>query len=342
LNHPLSSIYGAAVTWRRQWFARSGARRRRLSRPVISVGNLRVGGSSKTPVVAHITQLLLDAGERPAILTRGYARRTSVDGVTVVADGGGILVGVDLAGDEPLMLARKLPGALVLVGANRYESGRVAETTLGATVHVLDDGFQHLALERDVDLLLATEDDLSDQPLPMGRLREPLAAAAAADAALIDAGYLAAAERVSRRLGLQTAFQITRTLGAPRTFSGDTVVVPPESRVFGVAGIAKPQRFFSDITSAGWQLVGTMAFRDHHVFSRRDVARIAQAARSSAAAIVLTTEKDAVRLLDHDLGDLPIAFVPLMTGVEPADRFREWLFARMRHAPSSLSLSPQP
>src|SRR5258706_8803262 len=107
------------------------------------------------------------------------------------------------------MLARRLRGAIVLVGANRYLSGRLAEERLGATVHVLDDGFQHLALARDVDLLLSSEDDLGDQPLPMGRLREPLAAASAADAALVDAGYTAAAERVARGLGIATAFRIT-------------------------------------------------------------------------------------------------------------------------------------
>lgn len=327
--HPLSALYSAAVTWRRHWFARDRSRRRRLSRPVISVGNLCVGGSSKTPIVAYVTQLLLDAGERPAILTRGYARRRAADGVTVVSDGSGVLVGVDLAGDEPLMLARRLPGAIVLVGANRYLSGRLAEERLGATVHVLDDGFQHLALVRDVDLLLASEDDLGDQPLPVGRLREPLTAASAADAALVDAGYAAAAERVARGLGISTAFRITRTLAAPRTLAGETVVVPTESRVFAVAGIARPERFFSDIASAGWQLVGTMAFRDHHYFTTRDMARIGRSARSAAAAIVLITEKDAVRMMEFDLGDLPIAFVPLTTGVEPADRFRDWLLARV-------------
>src|SRR5262249_36475033 len=149
---------------------RDRSRSRRLSRPVISVGNLRVGGTGKTPVAAVVAQALLAAGERPAILTRGYARRAPADGVTVVSDGRTILTGVDAAGDEPLMLARALPDAMVLVGANRYLSGRLAEERLGATVHVLDDGFQHLELARDVDLLVVSEDDLNDQPLPFGRL----------------------------------------------------------------------------------------------------------------------------------------------------------------------------
>ena len=132
------------------------SRRRRLSQPVVSVGNLRVGGSGKTPIVAHIARLLLERGERPAILTRGYARRCRPDGVTVVSDGTTILAGIESAGDEPLMLARALPGVPVLVGANRYLSGRLAEERFGATVHLLDDGFQHLELARDVDLLLVS------------------------------------------------------------------------------------------------------------------------------------------------------------------------------------------
>ena len=329
--HLLSTAYGAVATWRRQWFLRHPSRRRTLGRPVISVGNLSVGGSGKTPVVAYIARMLVEAGERPAILTRGYARRITAPGVTVVSDGRRILADVDAAGDEPLMLARAVPGAAVLVGADRYESGRLAERRFEATVHLLDDGFQHFALTRNVDLLLASEEDLIDRPLPGGRLREPLASAAAADAALVMAGYATAAERVGRALGIATVFRVTRTLGSPRTLAGESVVVPSAARVFLVAAIARPERFFSDVASAGWQVVGTMAFRDHHYFTRKDIARITRAARSAAAAIVLTTEKDAVRLRVGDMSDdLPIASVPLMIAIDPADGFRDWLLARLR------------
>lgn len=326
----LSAAYGAVATWRRQRFTRDPSRRHRLRRPVVSVGNLGVGGGGKTPVTGYIARLLLEAGERPAILTRGYARRRPVDGVTVVSDGRQVLTGVDAAGDEPLMLARGLPGVMVFVGAGRYLSGRLAEEQFGATVHVLDDGFQHFDLARDVDLLLASEDDLSDRPLPAGRLREPLSAASAADAALVMAGYATAAERVARALGVPTVFRVTRTLGVPRTLAGDSVVVPSESRVFLVAAIARPERFFSDVASAGWQVVGSMRFQDHHYFTPRDVARVIKAARSAAAAIVLTTEKDAVRLNAAEMDDLPIASVPLMVGIDPADGFRDWLLGRIR------------
>lgn len=330
----LTAAYSAAAAWRRRWYAADPARQRSLERPVISVGNLRVGGSGKTPIVGYIARLLVEQGERPAVLTRGYARRIASPGVTVVSDGQRILADLDSAGDEPLLLARALPTVPVLVGADRYLSGRLAETRFGVTVHILDDGFQHLELARGTDLLLVGEDDLTDQPLPAGRLRESIAAAASADAALVLAGYPSAAERIGRAFGVSRVFRVTRTLGAPRMIAGarDSVVVPSGSRVFVVAGIARPERFFSDVVSVGWDIAGTMTFRDHHRFTRRDMDRIAAAAKSAAAAIVLTTDKDAVRLAPHVHGDLPVAAVPLHVGVEPTDGFRDWLMARLRPA----------
>jgi tetraacyldisaccharide 4'-kinase len=332
LIRTLGTIYGAAASWRRRWYARHPERQRRLTRPVISVGNIGVGGSGKTPLVEHIARLLVSAGERPSILTRGYGRRLPSPGSTVVSDGTRVLACVDESGDEPLMLAQALQdkGVIVVVGADRYVSGLLAENRLGVTVHILDDGFQHFSLARDVDLLATSEHDLADQPLPAGRLRETLTSASAADAALVDAGYLPAAERVGRRLGVTTVFRVTRTLEPPRMVkTGETVVVPGGSRVFGVAGIARPERFFSDLVATGWDVVGTIAFRDHHRFTRADVIRIEREARKAAAAIVLTTAKDAVRLAADDLRDLPVAFVPLTASIEPAEDFLAWLRGRL-------------
>jgi tetraacyldisaccharide 4'-kinase len=324
-------MYGAAAAWRRRWYGADATRRRRLAQPVVSVGNLRVGGSGKTPIAEYIARLLRAEGHRPAILTRGYARRVVSDGVTVVSDGTTVLATLDTAGDEPIMLARALPGVGVFVGADRYLSGCLAERRFGATVHILDDGFQHLELMRDVDLLLAAEEDLSDRPLPGGRLRERLEAATVADAVLVTAGYDTAADRIGRALGVPTVFRVTRTIGAPREITGarESVVVPPGSRVFVVTGIARPDRFIADVVGAGWEIAGMLLFRDHHRFDGRDIKRIAAAAKASASAIVLTTEKDAVRLAACDLRAMPIASVPLSVGVEPVERFRSWLLERV-------------
>ena len=330
-----------AAAWRRRWYAADPTRRRRLARPVISVGNLNTGGSGKTPVVLEIARLLVESGERPAILTRGYGRHVAPDGVTVVSDGEWMLAGVEVAGDEPLMLARAQPTVPVLVGADRYLSGRLAEQRWGVTVHLLDDGFQHLALARDVDLLIARPDDLTDLVLPAGRLREPLAAASAADALLVFDGTPEAVDLLRNRLGVETVFRAKRALGAPRWIvPGEAEPIPTDRPVFAVAGIARPERFFADLTARGWQLAGRMTFRDHHMFTDIDIGRIADAAGASAAAAILTTEKDAVRLEVRNLSRLRVAAVPLTVAIDPPD-FTAWLLQRLRGAhPGSLTTHP--
>lgn len=301
-----------------------------MSRPVISVGNLTVGGAGKTPMVAYISRLLCERGERPAVLTRGYARRRAEDGVTVVSDGRRVLADVASAGDEPLMLARALPGVAVLVSADRHLAGLLAERQFCATVHILDDGFQHVQLSRTVDLLLVEEEDLVDRVLPAGRLREPLADAPVANAVLVTTDDGSTAERVGRALGVGSVFRVARAFGAFRSIpSGDPVVVPAGRRLFATAAIARPERFFSDLVAAGWPLAGSIGFRDHHRFTPHDIARVAAAAKASGAAMVVTTEKDAVRLAACDLGDLPVASVALTVGVEPAAAFRDWLLDRL-------------
>jgi tetraacyldisaccharide 4'-kinase len=323
-----SSIYGAVVRLRRQGYARDPCRQRHLVRPVVSVGNLRAGGAGKTPAVACLARLLADGGERPAILSRGYARRRAADGVTVVSDGSRVVADLDEAGDEPLMLARALPGVMVLVGADRFLAGRLAEERLGATLHLLDDGFQHLALARDVDLLIVDEADLADRLLPAGRLRETLEAARRADAILTPT--TCDADGLRQALGVSTVFGLTRRIGWPRWLAGgDPVALGPADPVLAAAAIGRPDRFFDDLSAAGWHVVGTLAFRDHHRFTARDVERLARACRSSGARAVLVTDKDAVRLESRGVGDLPLASVPLTVTID-APSFEPWLLARLR------------
>lgn len=327
-----SSVYGAATRWRRRWYGADPRRRRRLARPVVSIGNLRVGGSGKTPLVAHIARLLLDRGERPAILSRGYARRVSSDEVTIVSDGTRVLADLDHAGDEPLMLARALTGVPVLVGRDRHRSGRVAEDRLGATLHLLDDGFQHVELERDVDLLAISEDDLTERLLPAGRLREPLETAAVADGLLVTASAEGGVARVARALGAHSAgvFTVSRALGPLRwVVPAGPLPVPEAGPVVAVSGIARPERFHADLAAAGWRVAATVVFPDHHLFTATDLERVAATARQASASAVLTTEKDAVRLESHPLTGLRVAVVPLVTTVTPVS-FVDWLLDRMR------------
>jgi tetraacyldisaccharide 4'-kinase len=316
----LSTLYAAIARRRREFYAARPDRRRRLRRPVVSVGNLAVGGRGKTPVVACLARLLVEMGERPAILSRGYRRRRPDDGVVVVRDADAIRADLDRAGDEPLMLARQLPGVPVLVSSDRYVAGRLAEQQLGATVHVLDDGFQHLQLDRDVDLVIVAAEDVSAdaRTLPEGRLREMPDALIAADAVLAMDGSVL--EHASREAA-PAAFRLRRIVGEIE-----------KGPIMAVAGIAGPERFFEDLRNAGHAVVATAAFRDHHRYSRRDLDRLARTARAAGAARVVTTEKDFVRLLPFRPFPLPIDWVPLTMEPDPLPDFRAWLAAALNAA----------
>ena len=330
----LSRLYGSVARRRRRWYARRPAARRKLERPVISVGALAVGGSGKTPVAARVAALLAAAGERPAVLSRGYARRRPLDGVVVVRDWQAVRAGVDEAGDEPLMLARALPDAAVLVSEDRYLAGRFAETVLGATVHVLDDGFQHLRLQRDVDLLLLPERDVDDpRTLPGGRLREPLEAARTAGAALVETPHPATARDVAGRCGIARAFHFTRAILAPRdAVSGEPADLSAGSPIVAVAGIARPQAFFDGLRRAGYALAAAAAFRDHCRYTAGDVARIGRLAAEHRAEHVVTTEKDLVRLLPHAPFRFSLLAAPLQVEIEPPAAFHAWLAEQVSRA----------
>jgi tetraacyldisaccharide 4'-kinase len=309
----LSALYAAAVRRRREYFAARPHVRRRLRRPVISIGNLAMGGRGKTPVVAATARMLMEMGERPSVLSRGYARRAAEDGVVVVRDARDIRADLDRSGDEPLMLARLLPGAIVMASADRYLAGVLAERHFGATVHLLDDGFQHLSLDRDVDIVIVAREDV-ERPLtiPSGRLREPLDTLVAANAILTaddDVEVEAAAEAEI------PVFRLRRSLEAPARAEA----------AFAVAGIAGPDRFFGDLRAAGWRLAGTMTFRDHHRYSRSDLDRIVAAARRAGAGSVVTTEKDLVRLLRFRPFAMPVISAPLTMEAAPREAFRHWL-----------------
>lgn len=318
----LSALYAAVARRRREWYATRPERRQRLKRPVVSIGNLAVGGRGKTPLTASVARILTGLGEVPAILSRGYGRAIPDKDVVVVRDRTGIRADLGRAGDEPLVLARQLPGVPVLVCADRYRAGRFAEDHLGATVHVLDDGFQHLQLDRDLDLVIVGREDIAHPvTLPGGRLREPLDTLIAADA------VLAEDDVVIESAGFDLpVYRIRRETPTDR---GATVAAAGGRPVVAVAGIASPGRFFADLRQGGWTVAATMVFKDHHRFTSRDVERMALAARTAGAALVVTTEKDYVRLLPFEPWPLPIVFVPMAVRPEPFDRFREWIGAEL-------------
>ena len=328
----ISSLYATAARYRRGYYSRRPELRRVLHRPVISIGNLAVGGRAKTPLAALVAARLRDLGETPSILSRGYGRRDAPDGVVVVRDPRGIRADLDRSGDEPLMLARQLDDVAVLVSSSRYLAGRLAEHHFQCTVHVLDDGFQHFTLHRDADLVVIGREDLErPHTVPGGRLREPLDAAAAADAFValddVNEGQVRelAAARLDRAGKARPVWRGSRTQGAATTGEPDAQIPPSAGPAIAIAGIAHPASFFDGLKGRGWTIARQRGFRDHHRYSRGDVAAIFDEARASGARLVLTTEKDFVRLLPFRPFPVPVAYVPLTLSIEPGAAFDDWL-----------------
>ncbi len=323
---PWQRLYGAAHSLRWHWYLR---RAQKLPRPVVSVGSLHWGGAGKTPLVAAIARRLLERGLRPAILSRGYGRQDK--GVHVVSTGEGPLLGPLVAGDEPVLLAGDLPGTSVVVGRDRYEAGRHALERIDPQpqVFLLDDGFSHLRLFRDIDLVVfPSKDPLAGGRLPPGgRLREPLASLDRADAALFmgaDAEATQTLEEALRPFGFQgPSFSCGIETLTARQVTGDEL--PTDAPVLLVAAIARPQRFVEAVEHAGFRISEALVFPDHHKYPERSIRQIVRAWEASGAAAVLTTSKDRVKLLGRL--DLPLAELPIRA--LPESSFWTWFDRRL-------------
>jgi tetraacyldisaccharide 4'-kinase len=288
--NPLASLFGAGVRLRNVLYDRGTLPARRLQGPTISVGNLSIGGSGKTPFVLLLGELLKGRGIKFDVLSRGYGRQTR--GVLLVEPGGSSR---DF-GDEPLLMARRL-GVPVVLGEDRYEAGVLAETKFGPQFHVLDDGFQHRALARDFDIVLVTPDDARDRLLPAGRLREPLSSLRRTDAVVLMSGASAQAFPVDGKL----VWRVRRGIL--------TKDVP--ARPVAFCGIARPQGFLLQLRTAGIEPVAEAVYRDHHVYSEKDIRELLQVKAQSEAEGFVTTEKDAINLGGYLAALEPLAVVPV-------------------------------
>ncbi|HZU41659.1 MAG TPA: tetraacyldisaccharide 4'-kinase [Terriglobales bacterium] len=286
----LSSLFGAGVRTRNFLYDRGTLAVRTLKAPTISVGNLSVGGSGKTPFVILLGELLKTRGVTFDILSRGYGRESKR--VAVVEPGGS----PRQFGDEPLLMARRL-GVPVVVGEDRYEAGVLAEQKFAMQMHILDDGFQHRALARDFDIVLVTPDDARDSLLPAGRLREPVAALRRADAVVLTSG----ADAKLFPCDGKNVWRVRRGI-LPKN-------VPAKPVAF--CGIARPQNFFLQLRTAGVEPAAEAVFRDHHAYTERDIHDLLQLRNSSEAAGFVTTEKDAINLEGYFSALEPLAVVPV-------------------------------
>ena len=274
--NPLSALYGGTIGLRNRLYDAGIFKQHKLRAPVVSVGSISAGGAGKTPFVIMLGLLLKERGVAFNVLSRGYARRTK--GVRLVDPAGA----AEEFGDEPLLIARALD-VPVIVGEDRYAAGTFAEEKFGLQAHLLDDGFQHRRLARNLDIALVTERDLRDTLLPAGRLREPLSSLARASALVLVDG--ASTEGIPLRPELQVS-RVARDIVPPQT----------KNACFAFCGIARPENFFTALATAGVRVIGTRAFRDHHAYTAQDVEGLYRQGQQSGATAFVTTEKDAVNL----------------------------------------------
>lgn len=299
-------------------------KRHTASVPVISIGNLSCGGTGKTPITIDLARRLIQAGMKVAILSRGY-RRQSREAFVVVSDGTKLHASAAEAGDEPYMMAQAVPQAVVLVGAKRAATAEMAVKLYNCNVILLDDGFQHLAMNRNHDIVLLDyhDDPLKDSLLPAGRLREPVGALARA--------HYVAITKVPANVNPERMeyFQYVVRSQAPnaqltacrfipyrlRSLQGDSLSPDQLSgmRITSFSGIARPESLYGQLSELGAQVIRARSFSDHHWFNAHDLEAVGKDFRTAKADIIVTTQKDAARLNTSVLSQWPIYVLELST-----------------------------
>ena len=307
---PIVLLYALGVRLKNAAYVYRWLKPQPLSWPVVSVGNLSVGGTGKTPVVMLLARLLAERGWSVDVLSRGYGRRSnSVDCVDPQGSPAEF-------GDEPILMARS--GISVYVGADRYQAGLLAEKAPYRAegdrrrLHILDDGLQHRKLARAVDIVLVQRADLRDEMLPVGRLREPLSALERADIVVLRAEDADLADRVRllmRRKDAACIWLIERRT----TFPSSARDIPS---AVAFCGLGDPDGFFQELRRADIPVQKEIVFRDHHVYTKQDVARLLTVARSVGAKCFITTEKDSVRFSGALRAEMEAEIPLLVTGLE--------------------------
>jgi tetraacyldisaccharide 4'-kinase len=313
---PFSWIYGKITDLRNTLYERGVLKSESLGAPSVSVGNITVGGTGKTPMVAFVAEVLTEQGEKVCILTRGYGRENPKERV-LVSDGEKIPANAETAGDEPFELARKLLGkAIVVADADRVAAAKWARENFNIAAFVLDDGFQHRQAKRDLDIVLldATNPFGNSKPLPFGRLREPVENLTRAGLIVITRANL-----VDEKQILDLKLQITKFNSACPIFTAANKISglikleeffsgigkttdhrPPCSRAtdycLAFCALGNPDNFFEQLRREDFQLTATRKFPDHHRYTQNDIAKLETEAHEKGAKILLTTAKDAVKL----------------------------------------------
>ncbi len=305
-GRPFSPFYSWLMLARQGLYRKGVLNQHKLPVPVISVGNLTMGGTGKTPTVAFIATYLQSLGYRPAIISRGYGGRAK-GAINMVSDGEKIFLDAQQAGDEPFMLARHLPGIPVVTGKERLHPCRYALEHLQCDILILDDGFQHLSIARDIDLVLFNATSLAgnSRVFPGGELREPVSSLKRSTAFLLtgvdscnQARAVRFTELLRERFPGKPVFSSSVTCGPliENHSEGRTVGDTPPSLLHAFCGIAHPERFRATLEGAGLHLSGITAFSDHRSYRQDDMDTLCHSAEKTGAKGLVTTEKDLVKV----------------------------------------------
>jgi len=326
---PLSLLYGAVTRTRLSLYRRGTFHTTRLDRPVISIGNITTGGTGKTPLVEYVARTIASQGKKVCILTRGYGRKDPHLQV-IVSDGYGVLASPSEAGDEPYLLATKLTGlAAVISSADRIAAGREAIKDFGTDCFVLDDGFQHLRLARDLNVVTidATNPWGGGRLLPHGRLRESVEGMSRADCVVITRrdqveSVDALREEITKLTNGKPIFesQMRMVRVSPLKNGGESLAAPV--RVGAFCAVGNAASFFNMLRRAGFEIAVERAFADHHVYSQEEIGEIVRSVRDAKAEALVTTAKDAVKLRTLSFS-IPCYVVEIEIAIENGERFTQ-------------------
>lgn len=330
---PLSLLYGAVTRTRLSLYRRGTFQTTKLERPVISVGNITTGGTGKTPLVEWVSRVLAAHGRQVCILTRGYGRKDPHLQV-IVSDGYGVLASPADAGDEPYLLATKLSGlAAVISSADRIAAGREAIKDFGADCFVLDDGFQHLRVARDLNIVTidATNPWGGGKLLPYGRLRETPDGLSRADCVVITRcdqvnDFKELHEEIARLTGDCPVFHSHMRTSCVAPLKNGSDVLRPPARVAAFCAVGNPASFFEQLRRSGYELALQKFFPDHHVYSQDEIDSVVQAAKEAGAAGLITTAKDAVKLRTLSFS-LPCYVLEIEMVIENGDELKRMVLA---------------
>ena len=361
LLYLISILYALPVRFRLALFRLGIYKTKKLSCAVIAVGNITVGGTGKTPTTVRIAKAIQQRGFRVAILSRGYGGTKEKTGA-VVSDGRSMLLTATEAGDEPYLMARLLPHTPVIVGADRYAGGSMAINRFNPDVIVLDDAYQHIKLERDLNFLLMDDSAPcgNGHLLPRGPLREPLSAVQRSDFII----YTRSEDRSSTNhptssmnTGDRLAFHSrhrsviramipkgpwTDSFSIANVLDGQAMNVLSGKSFYVFSGLAGNQSFWQSLKKIGWCLSGTMGFEDHHQYSHKDLDTVNSKAMASNSHYIVTSDKDAVRIPDNFPfeKDVVIVGVEIDFGSEEPQWEKLWDIWLKHHLIQHLSRMP--